>query len=185
MLWFLLSIADEQEHKKIEYLFFTYHEAMIRLAKSRLKHYGDPNYSLNAEDAVQNAFVKITKYIHALDFTLSEKEIKAYVLTIVANEVNNLMHATPAFEETGDELPDEDFFARLRLTERYNEVVSAIEKLDERYSFVLLFRYREEMSVKNIARLLSIPEKSVYTRLDRGKRLLLDSLREKKSYGDE
>ena len=90
MLAFLLSLADEKDHAKIEYLYRRYHNDMLRFARSRLHQMGMPNYELDAEDAVQNAFFKITKYIRKIDFTAEEKEIKAYVLRIVANETINL-----------------------------------------------------------------------------------------------
>ena len=180
MLYFLLTIADESQHAKIEYLYYTYHDDMIRHAKFRLKNCGRSNYEMDAEDVVQNAFVKIAKYTHAIDFTLSPKELKSYVLTIVANEVSNFLKENVAFEEIDSNLTDEDFFAELRIKERYDEVVSAIEQLDERYSIVLLYRYREEMSVKDLAALLGIAEKSIYTRLDRGRKLLLDLLGKEK-----
>ena len=69
MLQFLLSIADEKDHAKIEYLYNRYHEDMIRFARYRLRQKKMPNYELDAEDAVQNAFLKITKYIDKVDFT--------------------------------------------------------------------------------------------------------------------
>lgn len=176
MLCFLLSLADESQHAKIEYMYFTHHKDMLKYAKYRLKLCEDPNCELDAEDVVQNAFVKISKYIHAIDFTLSEKELRSYAYTIVANEVYNFLNEQIAFEEIDDTFPDEDFFEALRIKERYCKVVSIIEKMDERYSIVLLYRYREEMSVKDIASLLGIAEKTIYTRLERGKRLLLQLL---------
>ena len=95
MLQFLLSIADEKDHAKIEYLYQQYHSDMLRIAKSRLRQKGMPNYELDAEDAVQNAFFKITKYIHRIDFTAEGKEIKAYVLKIVSNEVSRIVSDLP------------------------------------------------------------------------------------------
>lgn len=61
MLQFLLSISDESNHSKIEYLYNRYQKEMMRVAKSRLKQLGMPNYEIDAEDVVQNAFVKIAK----------------------------------------------------------------------------------------------------------------------------
>lgn len=77
---------------------------MMRVAKSRMRRFGMQNYELDAEDAVQNAFVKITKYIDKIDF-----------------------HA-------------------------------------------------EDMDVPEIAYLLGLPEKTVYTRLYRAKKILLEAL---------
>lgn len=90
MLLFLYTLVDPSDHYKIEYIYNTYHNDMIKLAKSKLKRLGHPNYDLDAEDAVQNAFVKITRYIKNVDISVNHNELKAYVLTTVANEVYNL-----------------------------------------------------------------------------------------------
>lgn len=49
MLSFLLTITDESEHTKIEYLFNMYHGDMIRFAKSRLQRAGVSNYLIDAQ----------------------------------------------------------------------------------------------------------------------------------------
>ena len=43
--------------------------------RSGTNRYGEPK---EAQDTVQNAFVKITKYINKIDFSESEEKIKAY-----------------------------------------------------------------------------------------------------------
>ena len=48
--------------------------------------------------------------------------------------------------------------------------------MDEKYSIALLYHYCEDMSVKEIAELMGLPEQTVYTRLTRGKRILLDMM---------
>lgn len=180
MLTFLLSISEERNHPKIEYLFNKFHSDMIRLAKYRLKQAGIPSYSVDAEDAVQNAFVKIVKYIDSINFEASEQEIKAYVLAIVSNETKNIITDYKYFEDVDDhldELSDTDFIDQMKINERYDQVVEKIEKLDDKYSMALLFHYRDGMSVKEIADRLGLTQKNVYARLERGKKYLLELLR--------
>ena len=179
MLAFLLSIADEKDHAKIEYLYRRYHDDMIRFAKSRLRQMGMPNYELDAEDVVQNAFVKITKYIRKIDFTAEEKEIKAYVLRIVSNETINLSSDYTYFDDIDEHketMEDGAFFEQMRIQARYDEVVEAMSRMDERYSIPCSFYFIENMSVKEIADLLGIADKTVYTRLERAKKLLIEKL---------
>lgn len=179
MLSFLLSISEESNHSKIEYIYYTFHDDMIRFAMFRLRKFGLPNCEMDAEDAVQNAFVKITKYINAINTDVSKNELKSYVLSIVSHEVSNIVSDYVCFDdidEHADNIRDEDFFASMRIIERYEKVVKAIEKLDEKYSLTLLYRYNENMSVGEIATLMGVPEKTVYTRLERGKKLLLQSI---------
>lgn len=180
VLCFLLSIADESQHEKIEYLYTSFHSDMIKYAKYRLNSCGISNYEEDAQDVVQNAFVKIVKYTHAIDFTVGDRKLRAYMLAIVTNEVNNFLNDIDLTEPLDDTLPDDDFFPALQVSSRYDEVVAAIERLDDRYSIALLYRYRENMSIKELATLLGIAEKSVYTRIERGRKLLLKSLGKEK-----
>ena len=179
MLFFLFIISDEKDHFKIEYIYNHFHDDMIRFAKYRLKKAGLPNYEMDAEDAVQNAFLKITKYIHAIDIDVNRNELKSYVLTIVSNETSNITADYTYFEDFDDhieELRDDEFYEHMRINERYEEVVETIKKLDDKYSIILLYRYRNNMSVSQIAELMGLPDKTVYTRLERGKKLLLKLL---------
>ena len=179
MLPFLLSIADEKDHAKIEYLYHHYNGDMLRFAKHRLRLERMPNWEMDAEDAVQNAFLKITKYIDKIDFTVGEKGIRAYVLKIVSNEVSSIVADYTYLEdidEYKDTLEDGDFFEQLRIHERYDEVVQEIGWLDETYSIPLSLRYGDKMGITEIANLMGLSEKAVYTRLGRAKRLLVERL---------
>lgn len=183
MLQFLLSLADESDHAKIEYLYYHYRDDMLRVAKARLHRMGVPNYELDAEDAVQNAFVKIVKYINRIDFSAEDKVIRAYVLKIVVNEAIGVAEdyqLTDDLSELADRIEDGDFFGRMRVRERYEDVIEAIGKLDERYSIPLSLRVTENMEIKEIAKLLGIAEKSVYTRLERARKMLIDILNGRK-----
>ena len=187
MLAFLLSLADECDHVKIEYLYHRFHDDMLRLAKSRLRGMGLPNYELDAEDAVQGAFLKITRYIGKINFDVGDKALRAYVLKIVVNEANDIASDHRTFDdiqEYAEKLSDGDFFEDLRIQTRYEDVVKGIKTLSERYSIPLSLRYGEDMTVPDIATLLELPEKTVYTRIERAKRKLLDSLKEGEIYGE-
>ena len=188
MLAFLLSLADEKDHVKIEYLYDHFQDDMLRLAKSRLHRMGLPNYELDAEDVFQSAFLKIIKYIHKVNFDAGEKALKAYVLKIIVNEANDFASDHRTFEDIqdySDKLEDGDFFGELRRQSQCADVVEAIKRIDERYSIPFSLRYGDEMTVAEIATLLGIPEKTVYTRLERAKKLLLEELKGEYDHGTE
>ncbi len=181
MLLFLLTIADEGEADKVEYVYNTYHEDMLRFAKSRLRNAGLSSYLIDAEDAVQNAFVKITKYINKIDFDAAPKELRTYLFSVVSNEVTNIIKDYKFFddiEDYADVIGDESFFEEIKVRENYDAVMTALKKLDDKYSITFLYHYHRDMSVRGIAELMGISEKTVYTRLERGKKLLLEILRE-------
>ena len=185
MLSFLLTLVDDQHRDIVQHIYDMYHDDMIRFARHRLKSAGLNSYEVDAEDVVQNAFLKIVKYIDAIDLSRPEKQLKAYVFSIVANETKNVIADREAFDNIDtyfESLSDEDFFAKLQIHIRYDDVVEKIKGLDEKYSITLFLYYVQKTDVKTIAKIMGIAEKTVYTRLERGKRLLLDAAsREKKS----
>lgn len=179
MISFILSLAEKTEQEKIQYLYDTFHKDLMRFAKYRLKNAGMPNYATDAEDAVQNAFVKIAKYGKAIDLQEDLKKIKAYLFTVVRNEVANIVKEYTYFDdidEMPNVLPEEDFFEKLQIRERYEQVVNVIKELDEKYSITLYYRYEKELSAEEIAELMGLSVKTVYTRLERGRRLVLEKL---------
>ena len=184
MLQFLLSIADQSDHEKVEYVYHKYHQEMLRLATQRLRQMGSHNYELDAEDVVQNAFVKIVRHIDKINFSFSEQAVHSYVMKIVANEaiifMSDMVYCEN-LEQYENSLSDDDFLERICIREAYQTVVRAIANLDERYSITLSLRYVENLSIKEIASMLGIEEKSVYTRLERGKRKLLEQIEGRKS----
>ena len=179
VLGFLLTITDERNQEKIKFIYNKYHDDMIRFAKFRLKNSGVSSYELDAEDVVQNAFLKIVKYIDVIDTSRPENQLKSYIFSIVVNEVKNAMADMTFFDDIdiySEKLSDEDFFENLRDNLQYDELVEKIKRLDEKYSITMLLYYCEDFDVKAIADIIGIAEKTVYTRLERGKRLLLDNL---------
>ena len=96
------------------------------------------------------------------------------------NEICNFLNDNEeldGFDEDFYKEAEYDFLAEIDIKERYNEVVKAIENLDERYSMTLFLFYCKEMSVDSISELMGISPKTVYTRISRGKIHLINSLK--------
>ena len=182
MLLFLYTLVDSEDKYKIEYIYHTFHDDMIRLAKSSLKNADVSNYDYDAEDIVQNAFIKISKYIKKIDMNRDPLALRAYIFTVVSNEFNNFMKDRHYFEsiddyaETLQDFPDEELIPDGNVQAMYKDVVRIIREMDDKYGMTILYRYRDDMSVSEIAEFMGISEKTVYTRLVRGKILLLKKL---------
>ena len=175
MLPFLLSLSDESNHTKIEKLYNDYHDFMIKFAAAKFKSMKRSNYLYDAEDAVQNAFVKIVKNIDKIDFDRGERAVKNFIFSILVNEIYNILEKNKTFLEFDEELyPNEEYniIDELNMQESYEKVVLAFEKLDEKYSTTLFLHFDKLMSIKEIAEMMGISEKTVYTRFERGKKLL-------------
>ena len=91
MLQFLITLTDESNHGKIEHIYNTYHDYMMKCAVAKFKSFGRRNCTFDAEDAVQNTFMKITKHIEKIDFSRGEKDVKNYCLAILNNEICNII----------------------------------------------------------------------------------------------
>ena len=179
MLQFLYSISDESVHSKIERIYIDYHENMIKYAEGLLSSMGRKNYRIDAEDAVQNAFIKITRYVYNIDFTLGKKYVKNYVFSILHNEICNLVKENKTEEELDENenfFVDDDIADMINASEKYNEIVDVIKKMDLIYSTTLFMYFCKEMTVNNIADVMGVSAKTVYTRLSRGKKHLMESL---------
>ena len=185
MLQFLLTLTDESNRGKVEELYHKYHDYMMKCAVSKFKSLGRYNCVYDAEDAVQNTFMKITKHIDKIDFSRTEADVKNYCLAILTNEICNILNDNEEIYEFDEEycsFEEYNFVDELNIRESYDEVVKAIEKLDEKYSTTLQLFYCEEMAPNDIAELMGLPPKTVYTRLARGKKILLESLKGDKVY---
>jgi len=186
MLQFLLTLTDESNHGKIEHIYNTYHDYMMKFAVSKFKSKGRTNAVYDAEDAVQSTYMKITKYINSIDFSRGEEDVKNYCFSILCNEICNILTHNEENFEVDEELFAENeynFIEELEIKEKYNEVVKAVETLDEKYSTTLYLWLCKEMTPNEIAEMMGITAKTVYTRLDRGKKLLLETLKGAKING--
>ena len=176
MLAFLLMICDDDIKEKIEHIYKKYHHDMLKYAKVQLKKMNVPDYEMEAEDVVQASFLKISRYIKKIQFDMGEGAVKSYVFAIVLNEAINSSNeyvATVNIDDCFEVSTEDEFFEQLPIKEDYEKVLKAIEKLDDKYRYTLMYRYTHEMGVKEIAELMGIPEKTVYTRLERGRTQLL------------
>lgn len=182
MLLFLLSIADEEVKPNIVKLYNKHKDNMLKIIIKRLVDAGDTNYVIDAQDVIQNVFVSTVKYVNSLP-TSSEQEQKAYLYAMLRNETSRFIDRYNELKKESYELtdiPDKEYFLDvLEIKERYNEVVEAIYRLDEKYSTVLLFRYAKGYSTAKIAKILGISQPAVYKRLNRCKVLLLEALEKK------
>jgi RNA polymerase sigma-70 factor (ECF subfamily) len=186
MLLFLLALTDEKDRDKVQEIYDKYHIEMYKIAKHKLAN--RPDAEGEAEEAVQNAFIKIIEHFDSIRFDESEETLRAYYLTIVTHEALNIIQKrqTPlSLHDYEDTLADEDdFIRRLCIRTEYERVVQAIINMDDQYSIPLQLKFLEMMSVKDIATMLDMKPKTVYAQISRGKLLLLKNLGEEIKYYD-
>ncbi|MGN0243397.1 MAG: RNA polymerase sigma factor [Lachnospiraceae bacterium] len=140
-------------------LFQLYQQDMFRLANSILHD------EYLSEDAIQNAFLKMIKYMDKLQCEATSRKAKAYCLTVVRNEANNL------WQKRNKEYPDmtsietvveqemagcQDCLDELIMKESVISIGEKIQKLPEvfRESFILHHTY--EHSYEEIADIMNV-----------------------------
>lgn len=133
-----------------------------------------------AEDAVHNAFIRILQNIAKLDDVESPRT-KSFVV-IVAENVAKTMYAKNMRQNV---VPlDETYQSPVSIAEAAESRISAeyvaqkIAELPEQYSRVMMLKYLNQLTNREIASALKISEAAVRKRLERARRELSRLLEE-------
>ena len=178
MFTLLLMNENQEKQNKLEELYITYHKELYYVAYRILHDYQD------AEDIIQNAFVKISKYLEKIG-EIKCKKTRAYLVIIVRNlsfdRYNERKRITPVdfLEETEEEIDGkqslEDYVLNL---ERGQELAAALSKINPGYADILALKYYYEYSIPEIAELINTSYNFVSVKLNRAKAALKKILSE-------
>ena len=130
----------------------SYAPMMFRLAYSYCLNRSD------AEDVVQEVFLKLLEHTPQFE---NDRQLRAWLMTATANRCKNLLGSGWKRKT----LPLEDAFVSTKDLEESIEVQSALAKLSPKLHSVVHLFYYEQMSVKQIAGILDLPENTVLSRL--------------------
>lgn len=135
-----------------------YKKILYAVAYAILKNEAD------TEDAVCSAIQKA--YEH-LDQLKSPQKLKPWIITITKNEALQIKRKRL-------ELPgDEQVAAMLKpVVDEHYELWDVVQKLPEEYRPVIVLFYYDDLSIRDIAKILDIPIGTVKSRLNRGRDLL-------------
>lgn len=168
MLLFLTMLDTVEEQELFVRLYEKYRYLLWYIAKDILK---DADL---AEDAVQEAYLTLTKHMDQVKAD-SSPETKRFLVTIVKSRAIDMLRRekradwTEYDEALGDEPVGEDGLNSFIKKESMQELAAAIRSLDEKYRVVLELRYLHELSEKETARILGISEKTVNVRAYRAR----------------
>ncbi len=138
-----------------------------RLSMYRLS-YGILRSGADAEDAVSEAVLRAFENLNTLR---KPERFQSWIMKITVNEARKIyrkMQRTPCTEHTQEMVP--------AFYDDHHELWDVVMKLETGYREVIILYFYEQLSVKEIARVLHIAEGTVKSRLFRGKRLLRDML---------
>ena len=142
-----------------------YMDTVFRVAFSYLKNRAD------ADDVTQNVLLKLCRYEG--DFQ-SEAHLKNWLIRVTINECKSALRSLWRQTES-----IEDYVNSLAMpTQEHSELLEAVLKLPKKYCTAIYLHYYEGYSAAEMAKLLSLPEATVYTHLARGRAKLKTMLTE-------
>ena len=165
---------SESDKEKLKLLYGKYKNRMYITA---CKVLNDPQ---RAEDAIHDAFIAISKNLDNIQDIDSVKTGAYMVKAARSRALNILRMGLPEKETQLDEAEakaDESLLDEICRKESYNEIVSAILALEERYRDVLTLYYLNDLTLSEIAVLQGVKENTVKQQLYRGRRKLIDTIK--------
>ena len=163
MVLFLALLDTQEEQEKFREIYENYRHFMWYIAQQKLK---DTHL---AEDAVQEAFLALTRHLDKVEDAHSPRT-KKFLATIVRSKAIDLIRKNNPQEELTDELPEgkagRDVLDQLLVKENYNRLISCV--LDE-----------------DIADILGISEKNVNVRYFRARKKLQEMIRKEEKSIEE
>ncbi len=141
-------------------------DTLYRVSMSMLKNEHD------AQDAVSEAILKAYENLHKLK---KQEFFKTWLVRILINECKHtLKKSGRATSLENEKLPE--------ISSRDNpyqsvELGEAIDRLPKKIRLVVVMFYVEDYSIKEIKRVLNVPEGTVKSRLSKGRALLKENLK--------
>lgn len=173
MLMMYAAVIDDAEYMlRFERIYYGYRKQMFYVANVIL---GD---EYDAEDAVQNALLGIARNIKSLP-ECDDALIRAYVLTAAKNAALNLL---PKKQRRDSELDideldfadGDDVFEKVAMSNDYEKLMKAIDKLPDIYRDVLLLHCVYGLKASQTAQLLGRKTSTVHQQITRGRKKLVE-----------
>ena len=175
MLLFYLSLIESAEDKsKFERLYYDYRKLMKHIATEML------NDEFLAEDAVHEAFIKLTRHISGVDESDSHKT-KAFIVIIIKSVCLDMLRKDKQDKSFSLEeidrmgYVDDDSFKKIEV----EDVYSVISSLSDTYREIIELKVVHNLSDKDIADVLGISNAVVRKRLQRAREILRVKLAER------
>ncbi len=145
----------DYENRGAEKLFELYYESLSKIAFSYLKNICD------AQDIACEVFLK---YIEARPKFASPEHEKAWLIRVTINKCKNFLRHSKIVRNAPESQP----FS----SDPSPEILDLVLSLPEKYRAVIHMFYYEDMSVREISRVLGISESAVKKRLERARKML-------------
>lgn len=180
MLMMCLSLVDTPEEKsKFKQLYDKYRNLMFFCAREILKDDG------LAEDAVQEAFIKLTKYLKKINDIECNKTKHFIVIIVESTSKDIYRREKKQMNVSWEEIEENYHFPQMERVEAVSEltdVEKAIMKLPAIYRKIFRMKYVWGYSNSEIGEILNIRQSTLRQRIARGKVILQEILDEMEVY---
>lgn len=173
MLSFYLTLVDTPEEKnKFEKLYYKYRNLMYYCAREILQD------DRLAEDAVQEAFLRLTKYVKKINDIECHKT-KHLVVIIVECAAKDIYRKEMRHRDLSwEELEQTYHFPEQEKMRGITPVEEAILSLPLTYRQIFIMKYVGGYSNKEIGEILNVRQSTLRQRILRGKKILEQILKE-------
>lgn len=166
-------IESDEDRSKLEIIYQEYKNLMLHVANGIL---GDQT---DSEDVVHQSFLKLIKVLHKIEEPKCHKT-RALVVTIVERTAIDLYRRRQKnnvipFDEESVPIPAASAIEGIQTRLDFSAAMAA---LPARYRQVLLLRYDDGFTCREIAGLLSMTEQNVRKTIQRAKERLAELLEE-------
>ena len=169
----LFALDDAVEQEKLVQIFDRYKREIFIIAYDILKDYHE------AEDALQNVILKISKHLDGIQDVTSNKT-RSFIFQITKNHCFDVYNKRAKMDLNADvsDLEAEDIFTYDAVLDE-QVFLSLLSDLKHSHAEMLSLRYYHELSISEIASLLDISENNVSTRLNRAHKAVKSKLNER------
>ncbi len=165
MLVYYLQMLDTPEEKvRFEQIYQRYRGLMYHVADHILHNCQD------AEDAVQNAFLRVIQYFPRFQSTPAE-DLAPQIVVIAKNEAISILRKKQDAAPLEDWDGPEEAAASIA---NYHALVESFTRLPQTYRAVMEMKLLSGYSDGEIAAKLGLSKTAVSTRINRGRQLLRD-----------
>ena len=172
LLSFYLSLLDTEEEKsKLEMLYYEYKALMKYIAFNIL------NNNESAEDAVHEAFIKLTRHLDGIK-EIKGSKTKSFIAIVTRSVSLDILQKEKKISSFGNieeaRITDIDVFERIAV----EELCSKIKSLPDIHKDILELKVYYDLSDKAIADILGISNQATRKRLQRARNALREILNE-------
>jgi len=131
----------------------------------------------DAEDAAEEAIYRL--YCRTKPFA-DREHARAWLVRVTVNAALKMLRRRKFLSDK--EIDETDIASADFEYPEQSDIITAVRELPIKYRTVILLHYYEDISTKEIARTLKIPQSTVTTRLSRGRALLREKLKGEYEY---